>query len=469
MASGFSISLPQGTRGPAVHRSIELEDITSESFKHFINSAGIRPQFGKIKIKSYYQTTLMQSMWNLIGAFNSGVHMAMDNIGKADEGALKGFAQDVQDVITGITQTGAFRTISQKLLAGIDTVDGDAAIYGLPFVLMKALYATEAGSTLEIPFPVVGTNTLMMSDSSYGWGQGDHTYSPFGHSSAIVGAVLKTLAINITPMFAPGKGGGETPKLTLTFDLVNDTLQKFEAHKAFTQGIVSQNMWIQYGLVQGPGALYDIKVGDYMGYFMCTGNIQVTPKGTWRKHGINDIPDIFSVTMTFSSLLPNNFNTWLWGKKGFESRYYGGGGGGFLGKLLENAVNAFKAVGASGAVHIANEANKEAQEAVANENAALKNLQDSKEKLADIENSIQEIQDASMQAESQEEYDALQGELTAAEEAKAEAETEVNSASEAYNQAYNASEEAMKNAANRTSRADAKTGGSYSSSTFGND
>ncbi len=441
MGSGFSISLPKGTRGPAVSRSIGLDDITSESFKHFVNSAGIRPQFGKIRIKSYYQTTLMQSMFNLIGAFNSGVHMAMDKYGKADEGALKSFSQDVQDVITGITQTGAFRGISEKLLAGINAPAGDdQAIYGLPYVLMKALFATEAGSTLELPFPVVGTNPLMMSDSSYGWGQGDHTYSPFGHSSAIVGAVLKTLAINITPTFAPGKGGGETSKLTLTFDLINDTLQKFEAHKAFTQGIVSQNMWIQYGLVQGPGALYDIKVGDYMGYFMCTGNIQVTPKGTWRKHGINDIPDIFGVTMTFSSLLPNNYNTWLWGKKGFESRYYGGGSSGFLGKLLENAVDAFKAAGAAGAVHIANEANKAAQEANVAADEAYKTLQDAKKQLENAQSP----------------------------EAAKIANDKINAATQVYENAENTAQEAMQTAANRTSRADTKTGGSYSSSKFGN-
>ena len=230
MSSGFTITLPNRTRGPAVNRTIELDDITSESFKHFMNHSGIKPQFGTIKIKSYYQKTLMQSMFNLLGSFSRGWGTGEDAAELKDKSKLEAAKMAVKEVIIGISQPGAFQHISEMLLYGIDVVDGDPALNGLPFILMKGLFATEAGSTLTLPFPVLGTNSLMMSDGSYGWGQGNSMYSPFGHSTGLVGHVLRTLAINVTPMFSPGKGGGTTQKLTLSFDLMNDTLEKFERH-----------------------------------------------------------------------------------------------------------------------------------------------------------------------------------------------------------------------------------------------
>ena len=109
----------------------------------------------------------------------------------------------------------------------------------------------------------------------------------------------------------------------------------------FINTIVPNNMWIQYGLFQHSSHIYDIKIDGHKRLFACAGNVKVSYKGVLRsptalwidnlvqKYGTksidndkfreniknNDlikIPDIYEVELQFKSMLPQNFNTYLY-------------------------------------------------------------------------------------------------------------------------------------------------------------
>ena len=85
--------------------------------------------------------------------------------------------------------------------------------------------------------------------------------------------------------------------------------------------------------------MFDVKVDGLGRFFMCTGNFKVEFKGVLRtpsqeviktlvtkhlkpeysidesalrKTGIAKIPDVYHVSLTFKSLLPNNFNNFIY-------------------------------------------------------------------------------------------------------------------------------------------------------------
>lgn len=99
-------------------------------------------------------------------------------------------------------------------------------------------------------------------------------------------------------------------------------------------------MFLQYGIFQQPPSVYDIQIEGSRRWFMCKGNFSCKYKGVMRnmnrdfvedlflKHGsmyLKDwmtpegfiskrtvkIPDIYEITLNFSSLLPDNFNQFL--------------------------------------------------------------------------------------------------------------------------------------------------------------
>lgn len=118
----------------------------------------------------------------------------------------------------------------------------------------------------------------------------------------------------------------------------------------FVNTIVPNNMWIQYGMFQHSSHLYDVKIDGYNRLFACSGNFSVKGKGVLRnptpawirelclKYGNGDlggkddggnwswtgqldaivknnqikVPDVYEVKMSFQSLLPLNFNNYVY-------------------------------------------------------------------------------------------------------------------------------------------------------------
>lgn len=318
--------------------------IYSEPFKDFSNSiekgklSDLMLKIPYVEIKAYYQTTLIQGLLNLLTSFADGLQEGMNEVATSDKGTLKAIGEKIKNVITNLTTRENWSTFFGTLSKGIGYGGEPISILKLPSALMLQLAATTGINSYTLPF---FSQEIMKSSSTYGWGMQKASMLQGGTATGGEYHLLKTLAAFTTPMFNPNSGGGQPQTLTIEFDLFNDTRDKALANTEFVKTLLVRNMWLQYGIFQTPGALYDIKIGSGNTYFnamyMCTGEFTITKKGVMRKMGSFFVPDVYNVKTTFSSLLPSNVNTYLFGSIEIPQNRTAA-----LQQFLDNAKNAFK-------------------------------------------------------------------------------------------------------------------------------
>lgn len=366
--------------GPYIY-SEPFSDFCSE-LPNYNNINDLMDQIPYVSIKSYYQTTLIQGLLNLLTSFSDGVKEGMEKPQPLEKGKLKQLGDKIKGTITAMSQTdwtGVFRELA------VGGWGEDVAVEKLPSMLMLQLASTTGSSEFTLPF---FAQEIMNSDGNYGWSaakvdgliSGGTTQGPMG--------LLKTIGAFVTPIFNPNAGTGEKQSITLEFDLFNDTMDKAIANIDFVKTIIVHNMWLQYGIFQTPGALYDIKIGvddEYFNaMFMCTGKFSVKKKGVMRKMGKFFVPDVFNVSLSFSSLLPSNVNTYLFGrlyKDILSSR------NSVLVDFLNKAEGVFDKIGASAAINAGSAAlGRRSNESI----AAIKAAQDN----ATMPTSVNDIQAA---------------------------------------------------------------------------
>lgn len=231
------------------------------------------------------------------------------------------------------------------------------------------------------------------SNGSPGW-DGDGFRSGFrladvfekaGGLGSLVNMMFGNIGISWTPWWDP-KTGQATPfeDLQLTFDLYNDNAQAALTNFLFVNNLVASNKWVQYGLAQHSPHIYDVKIEGQQRMYACSGQFSVNPVGVMRdppkswvellcnNHAntnvidantmvnniINNklikIPDVYKVTMQFHSLLPDNFNQFIFQyagninhidayKKVYEKSGVVDGLGTVLNGLISNAREGFVA------------------------------------------------------------------------------------------------------------------------------
>lgn len=236
--------------------------------------------------------------------------------------------------------------------------DRDSLILDVPFMLYYRLLACTTTNIYELPC-FMTSKTLYSSDGTHGWNKnaiqlvGDQ--GSFLSKIPLIGSVLDKLAGNIRINYMPtwnAKEGHGTPhsQIEVKFDLFNDTQEAAMINYIFVQTLVGGNKWIQYGIFQQSPDLYDIKLEGYDRLFACSGKFLVTYDGVLRDPTVNflskmartygnfskskegkggniarekllenlrknkliKIPDVYHVTMTFESLIPDNFNNFLY-------------------------------------------------------------------------------------------------------------------------------------------------------------
>ena len=108
----------------------------------------------------------------------------------------------------------------------------------------------------------------------------------------------------------------------------------------FVNTIVPNNKWIQYNMFQHSSCIYDVKLEGLNRLFACAGDFMVTYEGVLRdppqswirtlayshlnknmnrdaflvnaiKNRMIKIPDVYRVELKFQSLLPANFNNYI--------------------------------------------------------------------------------------------------------------------------------------------------------------
>lgn len=225
------------------------------------------------------------------------------------------------------------------------SMDADMRTYLLtmPFNIYYRFQSCVTTNIYELPCILDGQ--MVASDGHKGWGDGgaiELVNQNIGNIP-VLGKIVKTLfgniRINFMPTWDSTKGfSTEDPDVTVKFDLFNDTAEHAMWNYIFVNTLIPNNRWVQYNVFQHSSSLYDIKLEGIQRLYACSGNFKVSQKGIlrtpsvgWlnliRKHmnpqvdaalvdalvsqRIAKIPDVYSVEMTFKSLLPANFNTYI--------------------------------------------------------------------------------------------------------------------------------------------------------------
>ena len=222
-------------------------------------------------------------------------------------------------------------------------------ILQFPYTLYYRMQSCVTTNIYELPF---AGKTLYSASGSKGWGTSNGiAFEDPTSKIPIVGGLLKkcsgaapildvfqNIRISMMPWWDSKTGNQAAPEIEVKFDLFNDTSESAMANFIFVNTLIPNNKSIQYGLMQHSSCLYDIKLEGFNRLFACTGDFTVNYKGVLRdphplwveklikKHKNKNlefsadlvsarlikIPDIYEVTMKFASILPADFNGFLY-------------------------------------------------------------------------------------------------------------------------------------------------------------
>lgn len=135
------------------------------------------------------------------------------------------------------------------------------------------------------------------------------------------------------PKWSMDGSGPSSPEITVDFMLYNHTSDDAVKNINLVHSLCGGNMWIQKGFKQLAPSLYDIEVTGRYRYYFCKANIKAEYAGkqrlapesvlsrlsankaetdiTLNPNAFKYIPDAYKMTITFQSLIPNNFNTYI--------------------------------------------------------------------------------------------------------------------------------------------------------------
>lgn len=225
-------------------------------------------------------------------------------------------------------------------------------IVEFPYMLYYQLQSCTTTNIYEIP-AIKNDNIMYSSNGSGGWNTAEGGFKLINktvQNIPVVGnflsKMLGSIGINWMPYWDPISGTATSePEVTIEFDLFNDDLKTTINNFIFVNTLIANNKWIQSGLFSHSAHLYDVKLEGYNRLFACTGKFDVKKIGILRmpppiffkndkqnpllkyiNSNLNKdeflarlktdksvmIPDVYHVTMTFSSILPANFNTYLY-------------------------------------------------------------------------------------------------------------------------------------------------------------
>ena len=292
---------------------------------------------------------VLTTVWNYCmnqGKFQKGPNMMEDKSGKNRWEAGKDSGTPADGLKNG--PLGG---------SGQSALNLDTYLMDFPFMMYYRLQSCTTLNIYELPY---SGQDLWSSDGNQGWqnasmglkdltGGGDGAGGMMSKIANMfvggLGDLINRAKINYMPKWDP-TGEGTVGEVTVTFDLFNDTAEAAMMNFIFVNTIIPNNLWMQYGMLKHSPCLYDVKIEGVKRMFLCSGKFRVkaggmmrTPPLAWvrdlcAKHangkGKTDgswspeklayaimannlvkIPDVYTVEMTFTSLIPENFNNFL--------------------------------------------------------------------------------------------------------------------------------------------------------------
>lgn len=219
-------------------------------------------------------------------------------------------------------------------------------IYKFPYTMWYQLQSCTTTNLYELPCVVEG-KTMYASDGNPGWPSAGISLTNTAITGIpLVGPMIKSLLGNVNVSFMPwwdAKTGNATPvkNVEVKFDLYNNTAENALFNFIFVNTLIPNAKWIQFNMFQHSPHLYDVKIEGYGRLYACSGAFEVTYDGVLRnmpdswidtylkprintscmnadsfaasikKNNLIKIPDVYHVKMTFTSLLPDTFNNYL--------------------------------------------------------------------------------------------------------------------------------------------------------------
>ena len=222
-----------------------------------------------------------------------------------------------------------------------------------PYILYYKLQSCTTTNIYEVPAMCEG-KPIMSSDGKAGWGDGSDFMGAGGFRATgfldkiplvgtIANMILGNIGVNYMPWWNAETGSKVTePEVTVKFDLFNDSVAKAIVNFVFVNTIVPSNKWLQYNVFQHSSNLYDVKIDGVNRLFACAASFTVTYDGVLRNpsqtffdllkthvsgnitgdgssfieniknNNLIKIPDVYHVEMQFRSLLPANFNNFIY-------------------------------------------------------------------------------------------------------------------------------------------------------------
>lgn len=224
-------------------------------------------------------------------------------------------------------------------------------VMAFPYTLYYRLQSCVTTNIYEIPASTSNKTILASGGGMSGWtdggdmlSQGGFRISEFLGKIPVIGSLANMVLGNIGVNYMPwwnAESGSKTkePQIEIKFDLFNDNDEAALANFIFVNTLVPNNKWIQYNMFQHSSSLYDVKIEGLNRLFACAGDFNVTYEGVLRDpprwwilklawlHGnkcmsnefmnniienkLIKIPDVYRVQMNFQSILPANFNNYI--------------------------------------------------------------------------------------------------------------------------------------------------------------
>lgn len=267
--------------------------------------------------------------------------------------------------MVGVTDPNFFDDLSFGTLAGVSFSSYQSSVYqnnktypgsfvmAFPYTMYYLLQSCVTTNIYEIPAAQTSKNILASGGGMAGWTDGGDDFMSSGgfRMSNLLGKIpvignlanmiLGNIGINYMPWWnAPSGAKTKEPQVEIKFDLFNDSTEAALANFIFVNTIVPNNKWIQYNMFQHSSHIYDVKIEGINRLFACAGDFNVTYEGVLRdpprkwirdlitthanacmdkdaflSNALNNrlikIPDVYRVTLQFQSLLPANFNNYI--------------------------------------------------------------------------------------------------------------------------------------------------------------